>query len=115
MGDPKVPDRPATPAPGDAAYEDRVTERVAEIMKTRAVIEQAKGMLSLAYGLNTDRAFELLKQASQRSNRKVHAVATWIVARFPALIRPKLPEGRLYDEILMAMPDVPKPGRRHPS
>ncbi len=41
----------------------------------RAVIEQAKGVLMLTFGLNADAAFALLVWHSQRSNRKVHAIA----------------------------------------
>jgi hypothetical protein len=41
----------------------------------RAVIEQAKGVLMLTFGLNADAAFALLVWHSQRSNRKVHTIA----------------------------------------
>ena len=46
----------------------------------RAVIEQAKGVLMLTFGLNADAAFALLVWHSQRSNRKVHAIAADLVA-----------------------------------
>jgi hypothetical protein len=48
--------------------------------RKRAVIEQAKGVLMLAFGLNADAAFALLVWHSQRSNRKVHAIAADLVA-----------------------------------
>jgi PAS domain-containing protein len=46
----------------------------------RAVIEQAKGVLMLAFGLNADAAFALLVWHSQRSNRKLHAIAADLLA-----------------------------------
>jgi hypothetical protein len=46
----------------------------------RAVIEQAKGALMLAFGLNPDAAFALLVWHSQHSNRKVHTIAADLLA-----------------------------------
>jgi hypothetical protein len=46
----------------------------------RAVIEQAKGVLMRTFGLNADAAFALLVWHSQRSNRKVHAIAADLLA-----------------------------------
>ena len=51
-----------------------------EAMKTRAVIEQAKGMLmARAPFPDADEAFELLVKASQRENVKLRAIAQRIV------------------------------------
>jgi len=57
-----------------------LSERLGEAMKSRAVIEQAKGMLMATQGCGEDRAFELLVQASQRENVKLRDVARRIVA-----------------------------------
>ncbi len=46
----------------------------------RAVIEQAKGALMLAYHIDADAAFALLAWHSQQSNRKVHAIAQSVMA-----------------------------------
>ncbi|GAA3634122.1 ANTAR domain-containing protein [Microlunatus ginsengisoli] len=46
----------------------------------RAVIEQAKGVLMLAYHIDADAAFALLAWHSQHTNRKVHAIAQSVVA-----------------------------------
>lgn len=46
----------------------------------RAVIEQAKGALMLAFGLSPDAAFALLVWHSQHSNRKVHTIAADLLA-----------------------------------
>jgi len=66
----------------DKAHEDLITERVAEITENRAVIEQAKGMLMLVYGLDEDAAFDLLKWRSQSSNIKLRRLAEMVVENF---------------------------------
>ena len=45
----------------------------------RAVIEQAKGILMARHSVNADKAFELLREHSQRSGRKLADVAAAIV------------------------------------
>ncbi len=66
----------------DRAREEMITARVAEITEHRAVIEQAKGMLMLVYGLDEDAAFDLLKWRSQSSNVKLRRLAEVVVERF---------------------------------
>jgi transcriptional regulator with GAF, ATPase, and Fis domain len=66
---------------------------LSEAMKSRAVIEQAKGMLMAAQGCDEETAFGLLVKASQRENRKLRDVARRIVddairARQESLPRP---------------------------
>lgn len=50
-------------------------------LETRAVIDQAKGILMAREGCSADEAFEVLKRASQRTNRKLHQIAQEIVDR----------------------------------
>ena len=51
-------------------------------MKTRAVIEQAKGMImARSPELTADGAFDILRQASQRENVKLRDLAQRIVER----------------------------------
>lgn len=52
---------------------------LARIAETRAVIDQAKGMLRLATGCDGDEAFELLRRASQNANVKLRDVAHLVV------------------------------------
>jgi hypothetical protein len=66
----------------DRTREEIITARVAQITESRAVIEQAKGMLMLVYGLDEDSAFDLLRWRSQASNTKVRRLAEHIVANF---------------------------------
>jgi AmiR/NasT family two-component response regulator len=50
-----------------------------EALETRAVIDQAIGVLMADRGCGPDDAFQLLREASQRDNRKVHAIAQAVV------------------------------------
>jgi hypothetical protein len=69
-------------AVSDRAREEIITARVAEITEHRAVIEQAKGMLMLVYGLDEDAAFDLLKWRSQSSNVKLRRLAEVVIEGF---------------------------------
>jgi PAS domain S-box-containing protein len=46
---------------------------------SRAVIEQAKGMLMLVYGISPDRAFDVLTWRSQQTNTKLRTLAQNLV------------------------------------
>jgi len=48
-------------------------------MDSRAVIEQAKGILMAKHGLNADAAFDALVRISQESHRKLRDVAYQLV------------------------------------
>jgi GAF domain-containing protein len=65
-------------AVGNAEGTARATEDVANMrraMASRAVIEQAKGILMERYKLTSEQAFTLLTHASQRSNVKLREIA----------------------------------------
>jgi len=49
-------------------------------MDSRAVIEQAKGVLMAQRHVDADHAFDILREASQRYNRKLRDIAQGIVA-----------------------------------
>jgi len=57
----------------------RLAEQMREAMESRAVIEQAKGMLIAAHRCTPDEAFQMLSKSSQRSNRKLRDVAKAMV------------------------------------
>jgi GAF domain-containing protein len=68
------------------AYWDayQLSQHLTAAMQSRAVIEQAKGMLMAGPGaLNADEAFQMLVQASQRENTKLRDTATALVERKP--------------------------------
>ena len=57
-------------------------------MESRAVIEQAKGVLMAQRHVDADQAFEILREASQRYNRKLRDIALGIVESTQARPRP---------------------------
>ena len=57
-----------------------VRAAVAGVTEHRAAIEQAKGILMLAFGLRPDTAFDVLRAHSQNSNVKVHDLAARLTA-----------------------------------
>lgn len=59
-----------------------LSEGLRDAMASRAVIEQAKGMLMAQQTCSADAAFELLVNASQRENRKLRDVAHGLVDRY---------------------------------
>jgi hypothetical protein len=91
-----------TPSP-DRAREDLISERVAEITEHRAVIEQAKGMLMLIYGLDDDAAFDLLRWRSQSSNVKLRRLAEKIVEDFRAVRDDGITSRTAFDHALLTV------------
>jgi hypothetical protein len=58
-----------------------VDEELRQALESHAAIDQAKGMIMLAYGGNDVEAFDRLRQASQHNNIKVRSLADGLVAR----------------------------------
>ena len=67
----------------------------------RAEIEQAKGMLMLVYGVNADRAFEVLRWRSQQENVKIRDVAAALVDEIQAGMTIEEHHRRRLDEIVL--------------
>jgi len=59
----------------------QLTQNLREAMRSRATIEQAKGILMSTSRCGPDEAFQMLTRASQRENRKLRDVAAEIVER----------------------------------
>jgi GAF domain-containing protein len=57
----------------------RLAQNLAEAMRSRAIIEQAKGILMADYQINDAEAFQRLAELSQRSNIKLRDVAARFV------------------------------------
>jgi aryl carrier-like protein len=78
-----------------------ITAKVAEIAEHRAVIDQAKGMLMLVYGLDAVAAFDLLKWRSQASNVKLRRLAEQIVEDFCAVSDGAIESRSAYDHMFL--------------
>ena len=58
-------------------------DQLRQAMQSRAVIEQAKGVLMAGRGCSPDEAFAVLVDLSQQTNRKLRVVAESVVAEAP--------------------------------
>lgn len=88
--------------PSEHERQEEVTAAVAEIAENRAVIEQAKGMLMMTYGIDAHAAFELLRWRSQQANVKLRALAERVSADFTALGGGEILSPRsAYDNLLL--------------
>jgi GAF domain-containing protein len=76
------------------AYWDaqQLSERLLESTQSRAVIEQAKGILMAAEGMAEDDAFDVLVRASQRENVKLREIARRLVEDAVTRARQRSPE-----------------------
>lgn len=59
----------------------RLVEQLQAALASRAVIERAKGVLIAREGCSDDDAFDILRRASQRENRKLREIAQELVDR----------------------------------
>jgi hypothetical protein len=58
-----------------AGLDPTITHAIDGVLEHRAAIEQAKGVLIHAFGIDEDEAFERLRTASSTSNTKLHELA----------------------------------------
>jgi len=61
--------------------QNQMTAQLAVISESRAVIEQAKGVLMATYGITANRAFEILVWRSQETNLRLRELALRFMAR----------------------------------
>jgi GAF domain-containing protein len=68
---------------GSLAYwhQHELVLHLEEALRSRPVIEQAKGMIMAKEGVTADEAFDVLRRASQRQNRKLRDIAFDLVQR----------------------------------
>jgi GAF domain-containing protein len=72
----------AAVAVANAAKHDQQVQLATQLqdaMRTRAVIEQAKGILMATHRIPADEAFQALTRASQRENKKLNTIAQRLV------------------------------------
>jgi hypothetical protein len=88
--------------PNEDRKQKQFSEAIAEIAENRATIEQAKGMLMVVYGIDSEAAFDLLRWRSQEANIKLRVLADQIVADFIALSQTEVsPHRSAYDNLLL--------------
>jgi hypothetical protein len=116
----RLPDATSGPTPhpwkesvslGEAHQDPRIElVQLRRAMRTRPVIDLARGVLMASFGLSPERAWEALVTASQNTNTKLHHVAEEIVS---AVTGPPLSEA-LQQQLaatLAALPRTPSAAR----
>ncbi|MGQ4614771.1 ANTAR domain-containing protein [Nocardia sp. R7R-8] len=78
-----------------------------ELVESRAVIEQAKGVLMVVYGINAEQAFRVLQWRSQETNIKLRMLAQQLVGEVPAMGGGPAAQRARFDHLLLTMHDVP--------
>ena len=88
--------------PSEDGEQRRLAAAIATIAENRAVIEQAKGMLMVVYGISAEAAFDLLRWRSQEANVKLRRLAEQVVDDFVSLaqVEPSAPR-TAYDNLLL--------------
>jgi PAS domain S-box-containing protein len=83
--------------------QNAIGNKLGDIVADRAVIEQAKGMLMLAYDIDADAAFAVLRWRSQEMNIKLHDVARALVEELPRLVDMESRARSRIDHFLMTL------------
>ena len=87
--------------------EREITDKLGGIVVERAVIEQAKGALMVAYEIDADTAFAVLKWRSQEMNVKVRELAHRLMNDLPHLLSVPESHRRPLDRFLMTLEAPP--------
>ncbi|BDT96804.1 putative transcription antitermination regulator [Nocardia sputorum] len=77
-----------------------------ELVESRAVIEQAKGVLMVVYGINAEQAFRVLQWRSQETNIKLRTLARQLVGEVPAMGGGPAAQRARFDHLLLTMHDL---------
>ncbi|WP_233608737.1 PAS and ANTAR domain-containing protein [Nocardia stercoris] len=85
------------------AGEEALNEQLPELMKARAAIEQAKGVLMRIYRIDADQAFKLLVWRSQETNTRLRDLAERLITELPDV--PAVPETTVteFDHLLLTL------------
>lgn len=93
-------------SPSEHRKQKQLSAAIAEIAENRATIEQAKGMLMVVYGIDSEAAFDLLRWRSQEANVKLRLLAEQVVTDFVGLSQSETtPPRSAYDNLLLTAHD----------
>ncbi len=80
---------------------ERLDTEVTDFVENRSVIEQAKGMMMLAYGFGDRHAYDVLAWRSQHTNTKVRVIAAAVVRQIPSSVSLGDSDRSAFDHILL--------------
>ncbi|GAB2552821.1 PAS and ANTAR domain-containing protein [Nocardia heshunensis] len=82
---------------------ERIGEALTDIVANRAVIEQAKGILMMVYGLSADQAFGVLRWRSQETNTKLRDLSAALVTAVKPLTPMDARVRTAFDHLLLTV------------
>ncbi|WP_280402769.1 PAS and ANTAR domain-containing protein [Nocardia carnea] len=82
---------------------EALDDALPQVLDARVVIEQAKGALMLAYGINAEQAFHVLRWRSQETNIKLRRIAERMVAALPGLADDEVRLRTRLDHVLLTL------------
>ncbi|MBW0271778.1 antitermination regulator [Nocardia sp. MH4] len=85
----------------DAATKAAVNAAISSAVESRAVIEQAKGVLMHMYGISAEQAFKVLVWRSQETNTKLRDIATCVISDLKSVPRPAPQVVSAFDHLLL--------------
>ncbi|GAB4586523.1 PAS and ANTAR domain-containing protein [Nocardia sp. IFM 10818] len=80
-----------------------VDELLPDLVEHRGIIEQAKGMLMMAYGVGADQAFRVLTWRSQATNTKLRTLAAALVSAVTSRPPPPVNWRSAFDHLLLTV------------
>ncbi|WP_155855945.1 ANTAR domain-containing protein [Cellulomonas sp. URHD0024] len=90
-----------------------VNEQLKVALESHAVIDQAKGMLMMTYGIDDGSAFNLLRSASQQHNVRLRALAERLVDSARSLSGQDVVPRAVMDELFVRAIDDRRPAAPH--
>ncbi|MGX1811478.1 PAS and ANTAR domain-containing protein [Nocardia sp. NPDC055321] len=95
----------------DRAYDRQVVieETMSEMVKDRAAIEQAKGVLMVMYSVTADQAFDVLRWRSQETNTKLRDLARKLLAGMSDVGGGSPRQRTRFDHLLLTVHEHPDP------
>lgn len=87
----------------DEVRQEVLDEQLPGLFESRAVIEQAKGVLMVIYRISADQAFRVLQWRSQETNTKLRSLAEQLIAEIGELpSAPSSTQGQ-FDHLLLTV------------
>jgi hypothetical protein len=87
----------------DETRQEVLDEALPDVLESRAVIEQAKGMLMAVYRISADQAFHILQWRSQETNTKLRLLAKQLVSEVVTLVPTSSTVQTQFDHLLLTV------------
>jgi hypothetical protein len=87
----------------DETRKEVLDEELPDLFESRAVIEQAKGLLMAVYRVSAEQAFGVLRWRSQETNTKLRLLAKQLIDEMATLPAPSAEVQSAFDHVLLTV------------